>query len=80
MNTLVQIRKNLYYGKVDEKYIKLNELILIIEKPRYVIKKDKTVERVYEIEDVRIAVTDEGIDQMIAKLIELKNANEKDLK
>jgi len=45
MNQLISVRTNILYTKVGEEYIKLNELVLLVDEPSYKRTNDGEVIR-----------------------------------
>lgn len=82
MKTILQVRDNIYYKKEkadSEEYTKIHELVFLLDNPSYKRTNEGDIIRERGIEEVRFAVTDEGIDNLIEALQSYKEAKEENL-
>jgi hypothetical protein len=79
MNQLISVRTNILYTKVGEEYIKLNELVLLVDEPSYKRTNDGEVIRERGVKELRFTVTEKAFEDLILFLTDLKNAGEGDL-
>lgn len=79
MNHLVSIRTNIFYNKVDKKYEKQFEVILLVDKPEYIRTNDSEIIRNRGIEELRFVTHKQGIEGLIQALIKLKDIKEEEL-
>lgn len=80
MNKLLSIRTNIIYlkNKKDE-FIKMNELIFLIQSPKYYTTRENDVVKDSEVKEFRFTVSEKFFDSMIEFLSELRKSNETDL-
>lgn len=69
MNYLIDVRSNVLYKK-DENgdYIKFNEIILLVDKPKYKFTNEREITRERDIEEFRFMVIDSNIEGLIEAL------------
>ena len=79
MNQLISVRTNILYTKVGEEYIKLNELVLLVDEPSYKRTNDGEVIRERGVKELRFTVTEKAFENLILLLKALKNTSEGDL-
>lgn len=82
MKTILQVRDNIYYTKEKsdvEVYTKVHELIILLDNPSYKRTNEGDIIRERGVEEVRFAVTDKGIDNLIEVLQSYKEAKEENL-
>ena len=82
MKTILQVRDNIYYTKEKsdgEEYTKIHELIILLDNPSYKRTNEGDIIRERGVEEVRFAVTDKGIDNLIEVLQSYKEAKEENL-
>ncbi len=85
MNTLVSVRTNIIYSKVEEKdkpieYKKYSEIIFLVDKPKYTYSNEGEVVREPGLEELRFTVSEKAYEKLISLLLEMKNIEQKDLK
>jgi len=82
MKTILQVRDNIYYKKEksdSEEYTKIHELIILLDNPSYKRTNEGDIIRERGVEEVRFALTDKGIDNLIEVLQSYKEAKEENL-
>lgn len=85
MNTLLEIRKNIFYTKnksTDTELSRVHEIVLIVSKPEYKISEaGNSVIRTDGCEELRFLISsDEMYDTVLGILGAIKNSKEEDLK
>ena len=87
MNTLIQIRTNIYYSKKDKKdkkekdeFIRHNEIILLVDKAKYTHTNSGEIVRERDVDELRFSVTKESIEALIETLTRFKDVDETDLR
>jgi hypothetical protein len=84
MSQLLQIRKNITYGKKDskdEELIPIHEIILVVDKPQYTRTNEGDIIRERGCEQLRFTIEgDEAYDKFIAIFIAYKESKPEDLK
>ncbi len=87
MNTLISIRTNIIYEKLEkendlheDEYKRFNELIFLVDKPVYKFSNEGEIIRERVIEELRFVVSEKNFDTLIKMLTTLKDAKENDLK
>ena len=81
MNSLISIRTNIFYTKnTEEEYVRQQEIVLLIDKPKYKYSNEGEVLRERGIEELRFVVTDDSMGQLIDALSAIRGVDEKDLK
>ena len=73
MNRLLSINSNVFYYKIEDEFVKMLELVFIIDKAKYIHSADNTIpinER--QLEDFRFIISHENYDKMIDLLKEYK--------
>jgi hypothetical protein len=82
MKTILQVRDNIYYTKETadgNEYTKIHELVILLDNPSYKRTNEGVIIRERGIEEVRFAITDKGIDNLIEILQSYKEAKEENL-
>lgn len=80
MNRLVSIRTNIYYSKEGEgKYNRHQEIILLVDKPKYSYSNEGEVVRERGLEELRFTVSDNEFQQLIELLGKLKDIEPNEL-
>ena len=86
MNTLIQIRTNIYYSKKDKKdkkekdeYIRFNELILLVDKAKYTHTNSGEIVRERGVDELRFSVSRDSLEALITMLTKFKDVDETDL-
>ena len=80
MNNLMSIRTNILYSKKEDgSFQRYQELIFLVDKPKYNYSNAGEIIRERSLEEMRFVVSDNSFEQMIKLLETLKNADEKDL-
>ena len=86
MNTLIQIRTNIYYSKKDKKdkkekdeFIRHNEIILLVDKAKYTHTNSGEIVRERDVDELRFSVTKESLEALIETLTRFKDIDETDL-
>ena len=86
MNTLIQIRTNIYYSKKDKKdkkekdeFIRHNEIILLVDKAKYTHTNSGEIVRERDVNELRFSVTKESLEALIETLTRFKDVDETDL-
>jgi hypothetical protein len=86
MNTLIQIRTNIYYSKKDKKdkkekdeFIRHNEIILLVDKAKYTHTNSGEIVRERDVEELRFTVSRDSLEALIATLTKYKDVDETDL-
>ena len=87
MNTLIQIRTNIYYAKKDKKdkkekdeFIRHNEIILLVDKAKYTHTNSGEIIRERGVDELRFSVSKENLDALIETLTRFKDVEEMDLR
>jgi hypothetical protein len=87
MNTLIQVRTNIIYTKKEKKdkkekdvFIRFNEIVLLVDKPKYSHTNSGEIVRERAVDELRFTVSEEGLDALIKLLSTYKEIDEKDLK
>ena len=87
MNTLIQIRTNIYYSKKDKKdkkekdeFIRHNEIILLVDKAKYTHTNSGEIVRERDVNELRFSVTKESLEALIETLTRFKDVDETDLR
>lgn len=80
MSQLISVRTNIFYSKNGDEYKRNQELIFLLDKPTYKFSNEGEVVRERGIEEVRMMVTESGLEQLIEILQRFKNVTEDDLK
>ena len=86
MNKLLSIRTNIFYSKKEKKskkdpdeFVKYNELIFLVDKPKYTKTNSGESVREKAIEDLRLTISADAFDELIKLLIKLKDIDESEL-
>lgn len=86
MNTLISLRTNILYVKKKKKdkedsdeFVKHNELIFLVDKPKYTQTNSGEIVRERAVEELRLNVSESGFDELIKVLIKLKDIDESEL-
>jgi hypothetical protein len=82
MNTLVSIRTNIIYSKEvtgKEKYNRNQELILLVDKPKYTYSNEGEIVRERGLEELRFTVSEKGFEQLIKMLEKMKEVEPDEL-
>lgn len=83
MNSLVSIRTNIVYSKKvkegEAKYNRHQELILLVDKPKYSYSNEGEIVRERGLEELRFTVSDKGFEQLIGLLEKLKDVEPDEL-
>jgi len=84
MKTILQVRDNIFYTKevadnTEPVFKKIHELVILLDNPSYKRTNEGDIIRERGIEEVRFAVTDDGIDNLIEVLQSYKEAKEENL-
>lgn len=86
MNTLLSIRTNILYSKKKkennedaDEFIKHNELIFLVDKPKYIQNNEGNIVRSRGVEELRFTVSEKAFEALIKLLTELKNTDESGL-
>jgi hypothetical protein len=83
MNTLISIRANIIYTKeiVDKKevYNKHQEMVFLVDKPKYRYSNEGNVIRERGVEELRFIVSEESFDSMIDVLAKIKDVEPEEL-
>ena len=80
MSQLISVRTNIFYLKVEEEYKRNQELIFLLDEPKYSFTNEGEVLRERRIKEVRMMVSQTAFEQMIEILTTLKDVKETDLK
>lgn len=87
MNTLIQIRTNIYYAKKDKKdkkekdeFIRHNEIILLVDKAKYTHTNSGEIVRERGVDELRFSVSKENLEALIETLTRFKDVDETDLR
>ena len=87
MNTLIQIRTNIYYSKKDKKdkkekdeFIRHNEIILLVDKAKYTHTNSGEIVRERDVSELRFSVSKESLEALIETLTRFKDVDEIDLR
>lgn len=84
MNNLVSIRTNIVYSKEvkegEEKYNRHQELILLVDKPKYSYSNEGEIVRERGLEELRFTVNEKGFEQLIELLEKLKDVENDELR
>lgn len=83
MNSLASIRTNIIYSKEvkegEEKYNRLQEIILLVDKPKYTYSNEGEVVRETGLEELRFTVSEKGFVQLIELLEKMKEVEPDEL-
>jgi len=86
MNTLIQIRTNVFYTKKTKKtktskdeFIRLNEIVLLVDKAKYTHTNSGEIVRERGVDELRFVVNAENLDALIENLKRLKDIDELEL-
>lgn len=86
MNTLISLRTNILYSKKEKKakededeFVKHNELIFLVDKPKYTRTNSGEIVRERAVEELRLTVSEKDFDELIKILIKLKDIDESEL-
>jgi len=86
MNTLLSIRTNILYCKKDKKnkedayeFVKHNELIFLVDKPKYTQTNGGEIIRERAVEELRFTVSEKAFETLIEHLIKVKDLDESEL-
>jgi hypothetical protein len=82
MNQLVSIRTNVFYLKepnTEKEFTRLQEIILLVDKPKYTYSNEGEVLRERAVEELRFSVGEEALEQLISQFEKLKNVDPNDL-
>lgn len=84
MNSLISIRTNVVYSKEikngDEKYHRHQELIFLVDKPKYTYSNEGEIVRERGLQELRFTVNEKGMEQLIKLLEKLKEVEPDELK
>jgi len=87
MNTLIQIRTNIYYAKKEKKdkkekdeFIRHNEIILLVDKAKYTHTNSGEIIRERGVDELRFSVSKESLEALIETLVRFKDVDETDLR
>ena len=87
MNTLIQIRTNIYYAKKDKKnkkekdeFVRHNEIILLVDKAKYTHTNSGEIVRERGVEELRFSVSKENLEVLIETLSRFKDVDETELR
>jgi hypothetical protein len=87
MNTLIQIRTNIYYSKKDKKdkkdkdeFIRHNEIILLVDKAKYTQTNSGEIVRERDVDELRFSVSKESLEALIETLTKFKDVDETHLR
>jgi len=80
MSQLISVRTNIFYTKVKGEYLRNQELIFLLDKPKYSFTNENEVLRERGIEEVRMMISQSAFEQMLEILTSLKDVKEEDLK
>lgn len=86
MNTLVSVRTNIVYAKkkkqdekVEDEFVRHQELIFLVDKPTYRYSNEGEIIRERGLDEVRFTVSDKAFEQLIKLLVKLKDVDESEL-
>lgn len=82
MKTILQVRDNIFYKKAtadSTEYTKIHELVILLDSPSYKRTNEGDIIRERGVEEVRLAITDDGIDNLVEVLQSYKNSKEENL-
>ncbi len=79
MKQIADVRTNLFYTKEGEEYIKMFEVIMLLDCPTYRRTNDGSIVRERSIEEVRIMVTPKNAETLSKLFDGLKDITESDL-
>jgi hypothetical protein len=82
MKSILQVRDNIYYKKEtseSQEYTKIHELVLLLDSPSYKRTNEGDIIRERGVEEVRFAVTEKGLDNLIEILESYKEAKEENM-
>ena len=84
MNQLISLRTNIWYAKEVKKnepdvFVRMQELILLVEKPVYSRTNDGEIIRERGVNELRFTVTEKGYAELLAALLKLKDIDESEL-
>lgn len=79
MNTLLSIRSNVVYGKKTkekpedaDEFIKLTEIIFLVDRPKYQQTNGGEIIRERAVEELRFTVSEKAYDVMLAHLVSIQ--------
>ena len=83
MNSLVSIRTNIVYSKEvkggEVKYKRHQELILLVDKPKYTYTNGGEIVRERGLEELRFTVSEKGFEVLIEQLEKMKEVDPDEL-
>lgn len=86
MNTLIQIRTNVYYAKKDKKvktekdvFVRFNEIVLLVDKAQYTHTNSGEIVRERAVDELRFTVSKENLEVLIKTLEKFKDIDETEL-
>ena len=83
MNSLVSIRTNIVYSKEvkkgEGKYNRHQELIMLVDKPKYTYSNEGEIVRERGLEELRFTVSEKGLQQLIEMLEKMKEVEPDEL-
>lgn len=80
MNNLINVRTNIIYLKVDGEFKKYNELVFLVDSPKYkYLSGSNDITRENEVKEFRFCVGEKSLDSLIEALKLIKDAKEEDL-
>ena len=80
MKSLVSIRTNIFYVKEgEEKYNRHQEIIMLVDKPKYTYLNECEIVRERELEELRFTVSEKDFEQLIKMLEKMKEVEPDEL-
>ena len=79
MNQLQQTRQNIFYKKIEGKFIKILELVFLVDEVKYSVNNESTIVRERGVKELRMAMTTEQLDDLIEQLKVYRDIKEEDL-
>jgi hypothetical protein len=83
MNSLISIRTNIFYNKEvkegEETYNRHQELIMLVDKPKYTYSNEGEIVRERGLEELRFTVSEKGFEQLIEMLEKMKEVEPDEL-
>lgn len=86
MNELIQVRTNIFYlknkakdKKGNDQFIRHNEIILLIDQPKYTHTNSGQIVRDRGVDELRFCVAKDNLDALIKTLEQLRDVDESEL-